>query len=184
MSLSEAALATVPAHNMRLARDEVAWLEVYDAIANLFYDPSELMSYDSRGLDAPGRPRVPLIDVKVCTADRTVLHSDLYMAGFERRFGDFYEIRTWRGVCFDNRFQGASILPGLRSFGSPLAVPRFLAIESPINVKSLPMPLGHITVPANSGERAVRISLANGGGCGTPANIILNKLAVWPEPAG
>lgn len=45
-----------------------------------------------------------------------------------------------------------------------------------------PNPIGHITVPANTLLDAVRIMIANGGGCGTPANIILNKAAVWPVP--
>ncbi|GIV03122.1 MAG: hypothetical protein KatS3mg015_1952 [Fimbriimonadales bacterium] len=45
-----------------------------------------------------------------------------------------------------------------------------------------PSPTGHISVPADNVERQVEILLANGGGCATPANILLSRDGIWPAP--
>ncbi len=81
-----------------LHRDQVAELEVLDAIAAVDDDATQLMAEDDRVLDpsermriAPGGDRTVVVLVQVAAADPVVLHAQLDLADARRRLGYILE---------------------------------------------------------------------------------------------
>src|SRR5664280_3738404 len=70
------ALIAVPAVNMCLGTDKVAFLESTHGPACLHDVPGEFVAHDMRSLDPVLCPFVPYIDVDICATDRGIIDLD------------------------------------------------------------------------------------------------------------
>ena len=70
------AVPAAAAHDVTLARDEVARMEVGHVATDLDDLADELVADDERRLDRPGGPRIPRLDVEVRAADARLVDPD------------------------------------------------------------------------------------------------------------
>ena len=79
---------------MPFRRDAIALLYVGDEPSDLDYISSELMPDDERRLAATFRPRVPVVDVNVGSANTRATNADEYFVLTDSWLGDILQFET------------------------------------------------------------------------------------------
>jgi hypothetical protein len=105
MAAAGQAVAALAAHQMALAADPVAHLDVVDVPAGPDDLADELVSDHERGADRLPGPAVPGPDVQVGAADAGPLDLDQYVTGSDRGLGDVREPQPGLRLLLDQRLQ-------------------------------------------------------------------------------
>src|SRR5207253_9278249 len=102
------ALPAMAADDVRLAGHKLAHLPVLDALADLDDRSAELMADNARRLDPGGRPRVPIVNVKVGAAHGGSLQANLDVPCFDRGLVDLDDLDPRGRANLGNGFHGSS----------------------------------------------------------------------------
>ena len=87
-------VAAAAADHVAFSADDLSRMEIADVRANSYDLAHELMSDDKRYGDSRSRPIVPLVDVKVSTANAGHQHTNQYVIDAEFRLGNIFEPQT------------------------------------------------------------------------------------------
>ena len=109
------AVAAAAAHDVTLARHEVARVEVGHVAADLDDLADELVADDERRLDRPGGPRIPRLDVEVGAADARLVDADQDVVDADGRHRDVAQLEARAGGGLD---QGEHRVPAMPSTSS------------------------------------------------------------------
>ena len=93
------AVAAPPAHDVPLARDQIARVEVGDVRPDLDDLADELVTDHERGRHGARRPLVPVGDVEVGAADARAVHPDQHVVDADRGLGHLGEREPGRRRC-------------------------------------------------------------------------------------
>ena len=106
MRLAYAALHALSASHVHLRADLVAFFYSRDAAARAGHYAGKLMARNQRRMNASLRPRVPVEDVQVGSADACSLHAHQHLAGAGSRDRNLAQFNAGRGVSFYNGLHG------------------------------------------------------------------------------
>ena len=97
------AIAAMSADNVTFAGDQITWSETFDAPADPLDHTDKLMADDHRHRDGLLRPGVPVINVNISSADRSLLDPDEHVIVADFRHRNFFQPKTGFGFAFHQR---------------------------------------------------------------------------------
>src|SRR5262249_41756680 len=101
--LPSAAEVAMPATNVTFGRDLLPRRKAFHALADRFDHAHELVPYDQRRMDAPLRPLVPFVYMKVGAADPGLLDANENFVAFADRTLFGLEPDAWRPALLHQR---------------------------------------------------------------------------------
>ncbi len=96
------AIAAMPAGDVAFAGDEVAFGKTFDVIADKIDNADKLVADGHRDRDRLLRPRVPVVNVNVGSADRRLQNADEDIVAFDLWDGNFFQPKSGPGAAFDD----------------------------------------------------------------------------------
>ena len=118
------AVATLAAHNMAFAVDEVTGLEALHVAAGLDDLADELVADHHRRPDGLLRPGIPIVDVHIGAADRGLLDLDEHVVDAGLRHGHLREFEAGAGPEFGDGAHGSICHEKKGSARNPNQLPR------------------------------------------------------------
>ena len=108
METPSEAVTAAAAHNVALARDNIAHLQTRDVGAELNDFAGVLVTRGHRGLDRFLRPVVPVVDVHIGATDGGFMDLDQYFITGHRRNRDIFQPQTFLRMFFHQCFHDKS----------------------------------------------------------------------------
>ena len=108
MQSAREAVAATAAHNVALARDNIAHLKTRDVGAQLDDLAGVLVARRHRGLNRFLRPIVPVVNVHIGATDGGFMNLDQYIVTAHHRNRDIFEPQSLLGVFFHQCFHDRS----------------------------------------------------------------------------
>ena len=79
---------------MRFAGDKIAHFAIGDVGRDFHNGAAELVTHNARGMDAARAPRIPVVDVKVGSAQAGMLDPQAHMARGHARFENINDVQA------------------------------------------------------------------------------------------
>jgi len=106
VGLAGAALQALAAGHVHFGADQVAFLDGGDAGAGAGHNASEFVAGNERRMDAAFGPGIPVVDVKVGSADACGLDADENLTGAGRGYWNLAQFDTGRCFGLDDGLHG------------------------------------------------------------------------------
>src|SRR5215472_8561055 len=110
MTSTSEAVAAAAANDVTLAADAIANVEITDVGSNFHDFAYKLMTNYERNRDCLLRPRVPFVNVQVCSANAGCEDPDLHIVDADLRLGHILYPKTTLRMRFDQCLQPCGML--------------------------------------------------------------------------